>query len=87
MNKIILECPCCGNYTIEGDVEVVTDICPVCFWQYDSVGQLKTNIAIGPNRVSLNKAKENYRNFSASDERAKEFVRKPFVSELPENNE
>ena len=32
-------CPCCGYLTPDDTDEVITDICDVCFWQYDEVVQ------------------------------------------------
>lgn len=81
-------CPCCGYFTVESDdeVEVIVDICEVCFWQYDKVGQNHPDISIGPNHVSLNDAKKNYRNYGACEHRVINFVRMPLSEELPENN-
>ena len=80
MEKIIrkIKCPCCGNYSIEDrGEEVVVDICPICFWQFDIVGHEKETISIGPNKVSLIEARENYKDFGASEARFIEYVRKP----------
>jgi len=79
-------CPCCGYFTVESDDEVNVDICEVCFWQYDEVGHDHPDINIGPNHVSLNDAKKNYRNFGACERRVIKFVRKPLAEELPANN-
>lgn len=51
-------CPCCGYLTIDDSFEVITDICEVCFWQYDEVSQDHPDISIGPNNVSLITAKK-----------------------------
>lgn len=56
--------------------------CPVCFWQYDVVAHEHPDIAIGPNRVSLNTAKENYRLIKACEERLIQFVRPPREDEI-----
>lgn len=32
-------CPWCGYLTIDDSNEVITDICDVCFWQYDEVAR------------------------------------------------
>ncbi|MCL2847429.1 MAG: glycosyltransferase [Firmicutes bacterium] len=88
----LLECPCCGNFTIEGSwedgtpIEVIVDICSVCFWQFDLASQENINISIGPNRVSLIQAKENYKTFGADEKMHLEYVRPPLPEELPENN-
>lgn len=86
MKKI--QCPCCGYYTIEDyGEEVLVDICPVCFWQYDWIAQKYPDRRIGPNHgVSLNEAKKNYQTFGASRKEVIGYVRKPLPLELPENN-
>ena len=72
-----LKCPCCGFYTIEDDgCLIITDICDVCYWQYDLTAQENPDKAIGPNHgVSLNQARENYCKFKASREDVKRYVR------------
>ncbi len=82
-----IECPCCENFTIDGGEEVIVDICEVCHWQYDIVMQNNPDILIGPNNVTLNQAKENYKEFGASEKRFEEKVRKPYSEELPRNNQ
>lgn len=83
MNK---KCPCCGYYTVDSDDEVIVDICPVCFWQYDEVAHDKPDTMIGANGVTLNEAKENYKLFGASEKCFVSKIRKPLSEELPENN-
>lgn len=75
-------CPCCGYLTIDDSYEVVTDICEVCFWQYDEVAQEMPDRIIGPNKVSLNMAKNNYKIFGASEERFQKRVRLPYEYEI-----
>jgi len=75
-------CPCCGYLTIDDWSEVITDICEVCFWQYDEVAQEKPDMIIGPNKVSLNTAKKNYRLVGAIEERFISMVRLPHEDEL-----
>lgn len=83
-----LQCPCCENYTIVPDEEVIVDICPVCYWQYDIVAQEHPAISIGPNKVSLIQSRENYQRYGACEKRfaKNKVVRQPFSGELPENN-
>jgi len=85
INKV--KCPCCGNYTIDGEDEVITDICPVCFWQYDEVCHNKPELSGGANHVSLNEAKSNYKKYKVSDIRFTNNVRLPKREEFPENND
>ena len=84
MQKKRIKCPCCGYYTIDDDgCEVVTDICEVCYWQYDEVAHENPDSVIGPNHgVSLNQAREYCKKFGASSMRVKEFVRPPNENEF-----
>lgn len=76
-------CPCCGCLTIDDCCEVVTDICEVCFWQYDEAAQENPDKIIGPNKVSLNIAKKNYKQLGAVEERFITLVRTPYDDERP----
>jgi len=80
------QCPCCGNFTIESDDEVVVDICDVCFWQYDVVAHHNPEWNIGANHISLNQARENYRKFKVCKNEFRDMVREPLEEELPKNN-
>ena len=82
-----IQCPCCGNFTIDSDNEVIVDICEVCYWQYDEVAHDKPDAMKGANKVTLNEARENFKKFGACEQRFLKYVRKPLESELPENNE
>ena len=75
-------CPCCGYLTIDDWCEVITDICEVCFWQYDEICHDNPDRITGPNRVSLNTAKKNYKLYGAVEERFAELVRPPKKEEL-----
>ncbi|RDU22592.1 CPCC family cysteine-rich protein [Anaerosacchariphilus polymeriproducens] len=75
-------CPCCGYLTIDDSEEIITDICEVCFWQYDEVAHNKPDVAIGANKISLNEAKENYKLFGACEQRFVSSVRQPLNDEL-----
>ena len=75
-------CPCCGYLTIDDCCEVITDVCEVCFWQYDEVAQDKPDKIVGSNKVSLNTAKKNYRLLGAIEERFINMVRLPYEDEL-----
>ncbi|MDT0124681.1 CPCC family cysteine-rich protein [Paenibacillus sp. RRE4] len=81
-----LQCPCCYNFTIEAEEEVIVDICDVCFWQFDSVAHSNPQINIGANHITLNQARENYKKFGVCKPQFKNMVRKPLQEELPENN-
>ncbi|MBA9087225.1 hypothetical protein FHR92_003707 [Fontibacillus solani] len=81
-----IQCPCCYNFTIVSEDEVVVEICDVCFWQFDVVAHSKPNLSIGANHISLDLARENYKKFGVCKPEFKKMVRAPFEEELPENN-
>ena len=83
------KCPCCGFYTIDSESEVITDICDVCFWQYDVVAQQYPDKSIGSNKISLKEAKKNYSIYGACKKEYadKNLVRKPLNDELSKNFE
>ena len=83
------KCPCCGFYTIDSDDEVITDICEVCFWQYDITAHEQHERSIGPNGISLDEAKANYKKYGACKREFadKKFVRKPLNEELSSKRE
>lgn len=73
------KCPCCGYYTLNN---VGTyEICPVCYWEDDLMQSDKRDYSGGANKVSLNKAIENYIEFKASDKEFERKVRYPLLSE------
>jgi len=53
------ECPVCGQYTL--DAEYPNDICPVCFWEDDSVQTKDPDFRGGANRLSLNEYRKLWR--------------------------
>lgn len=75
-------CPCCGYLTIDDSDNIITDICNVCFWQYDEVAQNAPDSIIGANNVSLNMAKKNFELMGAVEERFLNMVRSPHEDEL-----
>lgn len=79
------KCPCCGFYTIENHDEIITDICDVCFWQFDIVAQQHPEKSIEANKISLNEAKGNYKKYGACKKEYadKKLVRKPLNEEFP----
>ncbi|MBQ4497691.1 MAG: hypothetical protein II973_09345 [Spirochaetaceae bacterium] len=78
----MIRCPCCGCLTIDDSDSVITDICEVCFWQYDKTAQDMPDKIIGANKVSLNTAKKNYRLMGAIEGRFIDMVRLPHKEEL-----
>ena len=78
------QCPCCGYYTIDSDDVVISEICAVCFWQYDAVSSKYPEKNIGPNGISLIDAKRNYKLYGACMKKYadKNLVRRPLDDEL-----
>jgi len=81
-----VHCPCCDYFTFGSKEEALFEICEVCFWQYDEVAHDMPEINIGANHISLNQARENYRDFGACERKFKDSVREPYKEEYPENN-
>jgi hypothetical protein len=54
---------------------MISDICPVCFWETDPVQSQDPDYEGGANRVSLRQAQMNYAAFGASEERFLRYVR------------
>lgn len=52
------ECPVCNGYVFKHEF----DICPVCMWQHDMVQEEEPTLAGGANKMSLNQAREAFRN-------------------------
>ena len=75
-------CPCCGYLTIDDSNNIITDICDVCYWQYDEVAQNIPDKVIGANKVSLNTAQKNYKLFGAVEKCFLNLVRAPYEDEL-----
>ena len=73
----MIRCPCCGYLTIDDMCKIITDVCEVCFWQYDEVAQNNPDKVIGANKISLNVAKNNYQSIGAIEERFLDVVRAP----------
>ena len=73
------QCACCFYYTVEG---VVTDICPVCFWQKDFYQEEQIDDDDAPNTISLREARKNYKKYGVSDPEFKKYVRPPLEEEL-----
>ena len=74
------KCPCCGHYTL--GVTRQYDICPVCYWEDDPFQFDDPDLEHEANTVSLNQAKENYKEFGAAQENFIKSVRPPKEDEL-----
>ena len=75
-------CPCCGYKTLGEPPPGTFDICPICFWEDDSVQFEDPDFGGGANVPSLRQAQENFQRFGACEERFKSKVRQPAADEL-----
>lgn len=83
--KMPWPCPCCGYLTYDQPPSGSYGICPVCFWEDDPVQNEDPTFEGGANNPSLNQAKENYKKFSAIEERFVSEVRRPLPKEIPQD--
>jgi len=84
------QCPCCGYYTFETDIELgpLFEFCEVCEWQYDPVAHNKPDTMRGANHITLSEAIKNYKEFGVYWQKYanKSKLREPLKEEYPENN-
>jgi Cysteine-rich CPCC len=60
------------------------EICKVCFWQHDHVDEAEPDRPpLGPNRVALSEARENFAAFGACERKHVRHVRPPRQDEIP----
>lgn len=83
MTQARFACPCCGFFTLHEEPPGSFAICPVCYWEDDDVQYRNPTYDGGANRVSLEKARQNYVRFGAVEERFRDQVRDPAASERP----
>lgn len=76
------KCPCCGYYTFENQPNGSYDICKVCFWEDDPIQLDDPTFEGGANRVSLQQARLNFKEFGACEKRLISYVRKPTDEEI-----
>ncbi len=62
-------CVCCGHLTMD-EPPGSFEICPVCFWEDDSVQLRWPDWYGGANHPCLVDAQQNYQRFGACDERS-----------------
>jgi hypothetical protein len=75
-------CPCCGFLTRSRQEYGTYEICPVCGWEDDD-DQFENPDQDGcANDVSLNQARENFKNIGASDKNLVDKVRSPLPDEI-----
>ncbi|MFE1415550.1 CPCC family cysteine-rich protein [Streptomyces sp. NPDC058746] len=75
-------CIVCGHLTVA--VRGNHEICPVCGWQDDGGDYRDPDRYVGgPNHVTLREARQNYKEFGASERRRIDRVRPPLREEVP----
>jgi hypothetical protein len=73
-------CPCCEFKTLDS-APGLFDICPVCYWEDDNIQRNDPYYKGGPNSISLNEARQNYRNIGAISSEYLTYVRPPSKDE------
>ncbi len=76
-------CPCCGYKTLDEAPPGTFCICPVCFWEDDSIQFADPTYSGGANSISLEEAQANFRSFGAVTRDALSRVRPPKPDEDP----
>ena len=74
-------CPCCGFLTLDSPAGGY-DICPVCYWEDDIDQSEDIELSEGANSISLRMARQNYKDFGASEYRFIGHVRAPYPEEI-----
>lgn len=78
----LFPCACCGFLT-KSELETGTfEICPVCYWEDDSVQFDNIDFEGGANEESLRKARSNFKEFGASSRKFLKYVRDPLPREF-----
>lgn len=75
-------CPCCRFLTLEEEPPGTFLICPVCFWEDDTVQFRDQDCPGGANNVSLRQARQNFKEFGVSERRFQSNVRPPREEEF-----
>ncbi len=69
---VLEKCPCCDHRTLVERGRY--DVCRVCFWEDDGTEMESENLHSYPNKMSLDAARNNFKEYGACDQRAKQFV-------------
>ncbi len=80
--KKYYQCSCCGYFTLQEKPIGSYEICPVCFWEQCDLQEIDPDYVGGPNTISLNQAKENFRLFGACEQQFRSMVAKPTDEDL-----
>jgi nitrogen fixation-related uncharacterized protein len=76
------KCACCYNYTLDDEPPGTFEICPVCFWEDDNAQFDDPDYEGGANKLSLRKARENYKKIGAISTEYLKHVRKQQDNEI-----
>lgn len=76
-------CACCGYKTIRE--KGCYEICPICYWEDDSVQEADPWFSGGANKPSLYKAQMNFKVYGAMEQRFQRHVRKPTEKDIQES--
>ena len=60
-------CECCGYNTLNEKPNGTYQICRTCYWEDDPIQSAEPDYEGGANRVSLNQAKRNFKEFGACE--------------------
>jgi len=77
MAEGVRACPCCGYFTLHDPEPGSFELCPICFWEDDSVQFEDPNYQGGANLPSLNEAQRSFVQCGACEAAAASSVRKP----------
>ncbi|MEM1415065.1 MAG: CPCC family cysteine-rich protein [Myxococcota bacterium] len=77
-------CPCCGCFTLDEQPPGSHLVCPVCYWEDDSVQYADPTLSGGANRVDLTTARRNYLAYGATEGGYVPHVREPTAVERGE---
>ncbi len=55
------KCPCCGNYTLDYEPPATYEVCEICNWEDDGVQFYELDYKCGTNKMSLNEARQAYK--------------------------
>ncbi len=81
-NEKRFACLCCGYYTLSRQPSGTHNICPVCFWQDDSVNFEFLEYSSGANGISLIEARRSFATLGYAKERSKQYTRPPRPEEF-----
>lgn len=79
-------CPCCGYLTLSEGQPGSYEVCPVCHWMDDPIQFSDAEYVSDTNHISLQEARENFREFGAAIEDVVDDTRDPKPAENRDPN-